>query len=115
VASGEVTLGDTVTVLGGVATDGGPLVDVFAHVQTPGGEFYRQGAVRDGDQWWFDLAPLFVGQYTVWINASDQAGNVTTAGPLIVNAGMFPVYLPLAVRNWQGLENQVYLPAVIKE
>jgi hypothetical protein len=96
-------------------TDGGPLVDVFGHVQTPGGEFYRQGAARDGDRWWFDLQPLFAGQYTVWVNASDQAGNVTTIGPFRIDAELFTTYLPLTVRNWRGLDNQVYLPVVMRE
>ncbi|MCP4538326.1 MAG: tandem-95 repeat protein [Chloroflexi bacterium] len=115
VISESVPLSDTVTVLSGTVTDGGPLADVFVHVQTPGSEFYRQRAARDGEQWWFDLQPLLVGQYTVWVNANDQAGNVTTIGPFGLNAGVFKLYLPLTAHNWRGLGNQVYLPVVMKE
>jgi hypothetical protein len=108
-------LGSTMTVLSGTVSDGGPVADVFVHVRTPGGEFRRQGAARGGDRWWFDLQSLYAGNYTVWVNASDRVGNITTVGPFQVLATLEKVYLPLMVRNWRGLGHQIWLPLVMRE
>jgi hypothetical protein len=114
-ASPVLPLGSTMTVLSGTVSDGGPATDVAVHIQTPRGEFRRQSAARDGDRWWFDLQPLYAGDYTVWVNASDQAGNVTTVGPFGVVATLEKVYLPLMVRNFRGLRHQIWLPLVVRE
>jgi hypothetical protein len=41
-------------------------------------------AARDGDAWSFDLPADAPGQHTLWADAEDRAGNVTTAGPFTV-------------------------------
>ena len=83
----EITLGSTETVLSGTVTDGGPATYVSAHVQTPRGQLYRQRAGRDGDNWWVDLEGKYPGRYTLWLIASDQAGNSTLESPFVVNVG----------------------------
>jgi uncharacterized repeat protein (TIGR01451 family) len=72
------------TVLSGDVTDGGPGVDVSLRVQPPRGEPTRVGAARDGSAWWFDLPAATPGQYILWADAEDVAGNLTTAGPFTV-------------------------------
>ncbi len=84
-AIAEITLGSTETILSGTVTDGGPATYVSAHILTPRGERYRQRAGRDGDDWWVALDGRYPGRHTVWLIASDEAGNSTLEGPFQVD------------------------------
>jgi len=100
VLSESILLGEATTIVSGTVSDGSPVTRVFVHIQLPDGTIYRKTAARDGDRWWFDLQPLFEGQYTMWVNASDKAGNTTTVGPFDVKVQaplMHTVYLPLVL------------------
>jgi hypothetical protein len=81
----EIAGGTTETVLGGSVTDGGPATYVSAHVRTPAGDAYRQRAGRNGDRWWIDLEGRYPGRYTLWVTASDRAGNSAVEGPFTVD------------------------------
>ncbi len=80
----QVPLGSAQTVLSGDVSDGGPELKVSVRVQPPQGDVVRLSTARDGTAWWFDLPATMVGQYTLWVDAEDLAGNVTTAGPYTV-------------------------------
>ena len=54
-------------------------------VQPPNADITRIAAARDGETWWFDLPADVAGQYTLWVDAEDLAGNVSTAGPFTVD------------------------------
>jgi len=81
----QVQLGHTETVLRGTVHEGGPLVQMDAHVQTPHGDSLRRLAARTGDGWWLDLEGSAPGRYIVWLRATDGAGNDATAGPFAVD------------------------------
>jgi hypothetical protein len=81
----QVPLNSEETVLHGQVTDGGPDVDTSVRVETSDGEVTRLSAGRNGQTWWFDLTADTAGRYTLWVDAEDLAGNVTTAGPFIVD------------------------------
>jgi len=52
--------------------------------------------------WKYTLTPEQPGRYTLWVNAVDEAGNVTTEGPFevdVVAPGEWLIYLPLVVRE----------------
>ncbi|MFH1632591.1 MAG: proprotein convertase P-domain-containing protein [Chloroflexota bacterium] len=94
------TLGDTVVVLGGVVTDGGPATNLSVHVYPPEGTPYSVRAARNGDGWEFELDFTLVGTYTLWVNASDLAGNAATTGPFeVVVRPPTQVFLPLVLSN----------------
>ncbi len=71
-----------VQLLAGGEGDGGRIVQMYAFVQTPAGDLVSLQVDR-GASWWFDLKPDEGGDYTIWINAIDAAGNTTTAGPSV--------------------------------
>jgi hypothetical protein len=52
-------------------------------MQPPSGDVERLAAARDGDVV-IDLPAEVPGQHTLWADAEDRAGNVTTAGPFTV-------------------------------
>ena len=81
----QVPLASTETVLEGEVSDGGPDVNVSVRVEPPQGDVTGLPAARDGSAWWFDLPADTPGRYTVWVEAEDLAGNVTTAGPFAVD------------------------------
>ena len=81
----QTPLGSTETVLNGTVADGGPDVAVSVRVQPPNADITRMAAARDGETWWFDLPADVPGQYTLWVDAEDLAGNVSTAGPFTVD------------------------------
>jgi subtilisin-like proprotein convertase family protein len=89
------------TVLRGLVTDGGPAMEVSLLIQMPDGSFEKAGAARDGDTWWFDLPPWYAGTYTLWIQARDLAGNVTTVGPFTVEVEeyRYRIFMPLVARD----------------
>jgi len=95
-AISEVLLGSRTTVLSGTVSDGGPTTDVALQVQDPGGQVTVQGAARDAEAWWHDLQPTLAGRYTLWVVATDQAGNSTTSGPFVVDAACTAADLSVA-------------------
>ena len=68
-----------------LATDGGPSVDVSVRVQPPAGDEFRADTLQTGNDWRFDLTATEPGRYTLWVDADDQAGNRTGAGPFAVD------------------------------
>ncbi|HBY98100.1 MAG TPA: hypothetical protein DEP84_29855, partial [Chloroflexi bacterium] len=72
-------------VLAGQVTDGGGVDEVYARVDPPEGTSYRDLVTRDesGD-WSYMLRPTEAGVYTLWLEAHDLGGNVTTTGPFEV-------------------------------
>jgi hypothetical protein len=74
----------SVRVLAGTASDGGRIVQMYAFVRTPDGDLESRRIGRSDAGWWFDLAPGATGDYVIWVNAMDAAGNVTTIGPSTV-------------------------------
>lgn len=81
----QVQLDQTETVLRGSVHEGGPLLQMDAHIETPGGEALRQQVARAGNDWWLDMEGNAPGRYVVWLRATDQAGNAATAGPFAVD------------------------------
>jgi hypothetical protein len=88
-------LGGAATVLNGDVADGGPGAKVSVRVKPPRGEIKRKFAARNGARWWFDLSAEAPGAYTLWVDAEDLAGNVTTTGPFTVD--VFCTDAPLVV------------------
>ena len=78
-----------VRILAGDEGDGGRIVQMYAFVQTPAGDLISLQVGR-GASWWFDLEPDEAGDYTIWINAIDAAGNATTAGPAVATIFAVP-------------------------
>lgn len=111
----EINLGEMATVLSGTVSDGGPTTDVFIHIQTPTGEMYKQPAMREDARWWFDFQPLLLGEYMLWVNARDLAGNLTYVGPFEMSTLRY-LYAPLVLANFSsGREwSQLYMPLVLK-
>jgi Concanavalin A-like lectin/glucanases superfamily/Bacterial TSP3 repeat/Bacterial Ig-like domain len=112
----QAPLSSTETVLSGAVGDGGPDVTVSVRMQAPNADVTRMAAARDGETWWFDLPADAPGQYTLWADAEDRAGNVTTAGPFTVtvtctDAG--PVVTSLAAEPVAGWPVSLTLTAVI--
>ncbi len=81
----QVLLGSAETVLQGTVADGGPDVAVSVRMQPPNADITRIAAARDGKKWWFDLPADVAGQYALWVDAEDLAGNISTAGPFTVS------------------------------
>ena len=81
----RVTVSSTQTVLNGDVSDGGPDVTVSVRVQPPNADVTRIAAARGESTWSFDLPADVPGRYTLWADAEDRAGNVTTAGPFTVD------------------------------
>ncbi len=110
-------------VLSGTVADGGGVSAVFVVVQTPAGahttrgEVYQEPVAWEGTTWSYDLEAVFDGRYRLWVNASDRAGNVTTAGPFEVTvlSWLRSVYLPLVMQNWSGPTWEIWLPVVVRE
>ena len=81
----QMPLGSTATVVSGTVADGGPDVAVSVRMQPPNGDITRITAARAGETWWFALPADVAGQYTLWVDGEDSAGNVSTAGPFTVS------------------------------
>ncbi|MBN1667556.1 MAG: proprotein convertase P-domain-containing protein, partial [Anaerolineales bacterium] len=82
----QLPLGHTERVLAGTVFDGSPGVTVRLKVYAPDGSFSTHLAQRAAENWWYDLPVQLAGQYTLWVVATDQAGNVSTVGPYVVEA-----------------------------
>jgi subtilisin-like proprotein convertase family protein len=77
----RMTASSTRTVMWATISDSGPAVGVSAHVHAPDGSTLREQVARSGDVYWLDLEPQQEGLHTLWLEAKDQAGNTSTAGP----------------------------------
>jgi subtilisin-like proprotein convertase family protein len=71
----------SIRVLAGTASDGDRIVQMYAFVRTPDGDLESRQISRSDGGWWFDLVPGTTGDYVIWINGVDAAGNVTTIDP----------------------------------
>ncbi|RME84776.1 MAG: hypothetical protein D6775_04565, partial [Caldilineae bacterium] len=89
-------LGDTDTVLRGVVSDGGPNVALEVHVIAPDGTASSQAAALNGDNWLFDLDGDMAGEYTLWMVATDLAGNSSKVGPYTVDVSCTAANLTVA-------------------
>ncbi|MBN1180206.1 MAG: tandem-95 repeat protein [Anaerolineae bacterium] len=96
-AVARAVVGSRDALIGGVAHDGGQVIAVSVIIETPAGEVTNEPASLEGETWQHVLQSDVAGDYWLWINAFDEAGNVTTAGPFGVT--LIPpgsrVYLPL--------------------
>ena len=92
-------------------------------ILTPNGQFTADRIERMGNTWVYSdtLKFLRTGDYQVWVEAEDAAGNVVIAGAYQVErvlAGVYSVYLPMVARDWDAslavLHNRVHLPMIVK-
>jgi uncharacterized repeat protein (TIGR01451 family) len=112
----QAPLSSAETVLSGTVSDGGPNAVVTVRVQAPNAEVTRMAAARNGDAWSFDLPADVPGRYTLWVDAGDRAGNVTTAGPFTVDVtctNAAPIVAGLTVEPVAGWPISLTLTAVI--
>jgi hypothetical protein len=95
----------TITVLSGTVSDGGQVNSVFVSVRTPGGSFATESVALTDGNWRYDMPTGILGQYTLWVNAVDEAGNVALAGPYQVEVKVPPqlqrIYLPFVLKNYK--------------
>jgi subtilisin-like proprotein convertase family protein len=109
----------TVAALAGIVSDGGQVGGVFITVQSPEG-VYREAAVLDGNAWSYDLHPVSVGIYRLWVTAVDLAGNVATTVPFEVEIrSVTRTYLPIVMRNHASapdliVENVIATPSNVQ-
>jgi len=86
----EVSLQDPADpiVLDGTADDGCGLSNLEVIVGAPDGSSFREAAQWDGANWQYnpDLDNWVAGEYTLRVEATDQAGNTTLKGPFQVQA-----------------------------
>jgi len=90
-----------VTVLNGEVSDGGEVVQMYALVRTPDGNMRSNPVFRNGDSRWYELPADTGGDYTVWLNATDRAGNSTTAGPFQIT--VVHLYAENDSPTWLGM------------
>jgi subtilisin-like proprotein convertase family protein len=84
-------------VLAGQVSDGGGMDEVYVRVDPPEATSYRGLGDRSGGDWSYTLRPDVPGTYTIWPEAHDLAGNVTTAGPFEVQIPCTPADLTTAL------------------
>jgi hypothetical protein len=96
-AISRADLGQKVTLLRGTVSDGSPTSDVFIHLQMPDGEVVKRRASRKDEGWWFSMKPSVPGVHTLWVNASDPAGNVSAIEPFVVDVTCIAAQLSMAV------------------
>jgi uncharacterized repeat protein (TIGR01451 family) len=80
----KASLGGALKVLEGTVSDGGPSLRVVVRMNQPDGTEARREVSRAGQSWWLDLAAEQAGNYTLWVDAEDTAGNRSTQGPFTV-------------------------------
>jgi len=85
-------------VMAGTVSDGSAF-DVYVRVEPPSGVRYRAKAAVSDDAWAFTPSWIVPGDYRVWAQAVDIAGNTTTSGPYQIEVGSVRVYLPLVQRQ----------------
>jgi hypothetical protein len=87
--------------LSGTVSDGSHF-EVYVRVDPPDGHRYRLKAAVEDDTWTFMPQWTEAGEYRVWVQAIDVAGNMTTAGPYLIEEigdDLYPFYLPLMQRR----------------
>jgi hypothetical protein len=85
-------------VLTGMVSDGSAF-DVYVRVEPPSGVPYRAKAAVSEESWVFTPSWSMPGDYRLWVQAVDIAGNTTTAGPYQIEISNMRVYLPLVRRQ----------------
>lgn len=81
----QVPLGSKQTVLAGTVSDGGTVAGMWVRSVAPDGKEALAPVARDGDGWSFDLPAGLPGQYVLQVEATDEADNMSAAGPYLVN------------------------------
>ncbi|NOZ06270.1 MAG: hypothetical protein GXP41_07975, partial [Chloroflexi bacterium] len=71
-------------VLNGQVSDGSGVDELYVQVDPPDAASYRGLSDRSGGDWSYTLQPDVPGTYTLWPEAHDLAGNITTGGPYTV-------------------------------
>lgn len=72
---------NTAPVLSGTASDGYGIDTIQVSVYLPDGTAYQAAAALNGSDWAFTPAPFtLLGEYSLWVEASDLAGNSTLLG-----------------------------------
>jgi hypothetical protein len=83
---------------------GGQLSQIYGRIVAPDGSTTWAVAQHDGNSWQLWATLTAEGPHMIWLEAWDEAGNVSRYGPFLVTAEVEDVEI-----GWQ-----VYLPAVIK-
>lgn len=85
----------------GSVSDGGGVQVVRLRVEADGGAPYWINAQRSGDQWALAFINTGSGQYRLFVEAVDLAGNVSAAGPFSLELSEFVgvVYLPVIIQE----------------
>jgi uncharacterized repeat protein (TIGR01451 family) len=84
----------------GSVSDGGGVQIVRLRVEADGVAPYWVNAQRNGDQWALAFVNTQSGQYRLFVEAVDLAGNMSAAGPLsLVLSDVGLVYLPVIIRE----------------
>ena len=90
----EVSLADYQAgkpVLTGTVSDGGGVKDIIVHVNLPNGDSYQDVATQHSPEWTYIPKRLLGGDHTLWVEVSDQAGNVGRIGPFDLYFAGVPV------------------------
>ncbi|HNT75040.1 MAG TPA: Ig-like domain-containing protein, partial [Anaerolineae bacterium] len=97
-ALAEIFWGTQTPVLGGLASDGTGVAHVTIVGQTPAKTtFYAAATESAAGQWEYLLADAWPGTYTLWVQAEDAAGNMSTVGPYTVHVKGAPLTLAKSV------------------
>jgi PKD repeat protein/subtilisin-like proprotein convertase family protein len=72
---------EPIRLLAGTVSDGGKVQQLYALALSPSGKRLSLQVGRNNGSWWFDLTSQETGEYSLWINAIDAAGNAVSAGP----------------------------------
>src|SRR5262249_22401444 len=73
-------------VLSGTIHDGAGVQDIAVRILTPGGDLRTAGVAERNGRWNYTPSLLSEpGAYSLWVDATDLAGNTTTAGPFYIN------------------------------
>jgi large repetitive protein len=103
--------------ISGVVSDGGGIGSVRLRVEPPSGAPFWVDATRNGNQWSLVFTNAAAGVYTLYVEATDRAGNRAAAGPFtltLTNGGSeSTIYLPVVVYE-QSKERPTYLPLITR-
>jgi hypothetical protein len=96
--------------VGGAVSDGGGVSQLIAVIVTPDGDSVIELISLDGSPWQHTLSFNGTGEFIVYLEAQDYAGNVRLAGPFVVEVIAPPAAIPMhSARfnlrgriNWNG-------------
>jgi len=118
-----LTPGDALHIAG-LVSDGGGVRVMRLNLLLPGGETVAALLAMDpptrtgrlSATWIYTDTSRFLsyGPYIVWLEALDEAGNQSAAGPFELTVGRRQVYLPLVCKNYEPERERVYLPLVLR-